>query len=426
MFEPSSRVCLQTVVKHPQERLPSRTMTEMPSGRRIRLYREQLGITQEVLAGRAGVSKSWLSKVERGALTPGTVRSIVPLADALGVDPSDIIDRPRKRHVHAEDASIAIAPLRAILTDYGQFGRRLDRATEADLRRLRQDLDRCRALRRAGHFAETASLLAELLRTAETVARDATGDEMTRRTQWLLSQAYRTAAYTLFRSGERGELAWIAADRAASAARRADNLLLETYSARCLGHVFLHAGRVNEAFLVIMRALDALTDAESGSASQALHGALLLAGALAAARGNDRAMSQRLLRDAGVVAERVERDDGLFGPTNVAIHAVTVATELGDATEAIRLGENLDTSALPPSGLCRRAQVHLDVARGYEARRNDEAALHRILEAERIAPQLTRNSAVVATMVATMLHRRRHGSRTPGLHELAARVGVLT
>jgi transcriptional regulator with XRE-family HTH domain len=401
-------------------------VTDLPTGRRIKLYREQLGITQEVLAGRAGVSKSWLSKVERGALSPGTIRSILPLADALGVDPSDIIDRPRKRHLPAENVSGAMGPLRAVLTDYGQFGRPLGGDVEPDLNRLRGDLDRCRSLRRAGRFAEAASLLAGLLRETESAARHAVGEENARCLSWLLAQEYRTAAYTLFRSGAAGELAWIAADRSAGAARRADNLLLEVHCARCLGHVFLHTGRVNEAFLVIMRALDALAEAESGSASQAIHGALLLAGAIAAARGNDRAMSQRLLRDAAVVAERVERDDCLFGPTNVAIHTVSVAAELGDATEVIRLGENLDTSGLPADGLCRRAQVQLEVARGYQAKRNHEAALHRVLEAERLAPELTRHSALVADMVGTMLHGRRQGSTTPRLHELAARVGVLS
>lgn len=401
-------------------------MTDVPTGRRIKLYREQLGITQEVLAARAGVSKSWLSKVERGALSPGTIRSVLPLADALGVDPSDIIGRPRRRQLGADTAGRAVGPLRAVLTDYGQFGRRIDALVEPDVDRLRRDLERCRGLRRAGRFTEAAPLLAGLLRETESAARETVGEESARCLSWLLSQVYRVAAYTLFRSGEGGELAWIAADRCAGAARRADNLVLEAYSARCLGHVFLHMGRINEAFLVIMRALDALADAESGSATQAIHGALLLAGALAAARGNDRSMSQRLLGDAAVLAERAERDDCLFGPTNVAIHAVSVAAELGDATEVIRLGENLDTSGLPPEGLCRRAQVHLEVARGYQAKRNDEAALHRILEAERLAPELTHSSALVTGMVATMLQRRRHRSTTPHLYELATRVGLLT
>lgn len=36
------------------------------SGQRIRLYRQRLGMTQEALAGLAGVSVSWLSQVERG------------------------------------------------------------------------------------------------------------------------------------------------------------------------------------------------------------------------------------------------------------------------------------------------------------------------------------------------------------------------
>jgi hypothetical protein len=58
-------------------------------------------------------------------------------------------------------------------------------------------------------------------------------------------------------------------------------------------------------------------------------------------------------------------------------------------------------------------------------KRQDEAALHRLLEAERIAPELARNHAMVREMVSAMLRRREGRSATPGLRELADRVGIL-
>jgi hypothetical protein len=113
------------------------------------------------------------------------------------------------------------------------------------------------------------------------------------------------------------------------------------------------------------------------------------------------------------------------GPTNVAIHRLSVAIELGDATDALRLGGAMDTSPIPPGGADRHAWVHLDLARAYDMKRQDEAALHRLLEAERIAPELTRNHAMAREMVGAMLQRREGRSTTPGLRELADRVGIL-
>jgi transcriptional regulator with XRE-family HTH domain len=405
-------------------------MTGVASGTRIRLYRQRLGITQEVLAGRAGVSKSWLSKVERGVLTPGTVRSIIPLAEALGVEVTEVMDRPGRHGADVVVDACATTPLLRVLTDYGDLvvGAAAARPSPPNLATLLAELLRARQRRRQCRFIDAAELLGDLILDSEVAAQALAGEDRAPAAYWILAQTYRCAAYTLLRSGKRDDLAWIAADRCARASRLSRNVLLQARGARCLAHVFLHAGRIDEALTITSRALDGL-DADHGAApSQAYlrtFGALLLVGSLGAARANDRASSQRFLRNAERIAGRVRRDDGFFGPTNVAIHSVSAAAELGDATEVIRLGYQVDTSGLPDDASGRRAQVHLDVARGYEAKRQDEAALHRLLHAERLAPELTHNQPRVREMVAAMLHRGHRGPAVPGLRELAMRSGVL-
>lgn len=403
-------------------------MSGVASGTRIRLYRQRLGVTQEVLAGRAGVSKSWLSKVERGVLSPGTVRSIIPLAEALGVDVTDVMDRPG-RHAGDAVAGGGSTALLRVLTDYGDLvGAAAGRADAPNLAALLSGLLQARQVRRRCHFADAAEMLGRLILDAEAAVQALAGEDRAPAAYWILAQTYRCAAYTLLRSGERDDLTWIAADRCARASTLSRNVLLQARAARCLAHVFLHAGRIDEALAVTGRALDGL-DADHGAAPSQEYlrtiGALLLVGSLASARSNDRAASQRFLRNAERVAGRVRRDDGFFGPTNVAIHAVTAAAELGDATEVIRLGHQVDTSGLPADAFGRRAQVHLDVARGYEAKRQDEAALHRLLHAELLAPELAHNHPQVREMVASMLRRGHRAPAVPGLRELATRVGVL-
>lgn len=46
----------------------------------------------------------------------------------------------------------------------------------------------------------------------------------------------------------------------------------------------------------------------------------------------------------------------------MAIHRVTVAAELGDAGEALRVAVDVDPTRLPEGLSSRRAQVNLDLA----------------------------------------------------------------
>lgn len=62
-------------------------------GKNVRALREQEGLSQEELAFRAGMKRSYLSDLERGTRNP-SVRALGRLADALGVVPSRLLERP--------------------------------------------------------------------------------------------------------------------------------------------------------------------------------------------------------------------------------------------------------------------------------------------------------------------------------------------
>ena len=65
-----------------------------------------------------------------------------------------------------------------------------------------------------------------------------------------------------------------------------------------------------------------------------LLGMLYLRSAIASARHQDRSTTSDLLRRAATVADRLGEDGNYwqtgFGPTNVRLHAVSAAVELGD------------------------------------------------------------------------------------------------
>ncbi|MGI5197971.1 hypothetical protein ACQEVY_30805 [Streptomyces sp. CA-288835] len=119
-----------------------------------------------------------------------------------------------------------------------------------------------------------------------------------------------------------------------------------------------------------------------------IYGTLFLAGSMAAARAEDRGTTQAFLGEADQAARRLGSDANhvwtAFGPTNVAIHRVATAAELGDMQIAADLGPQIDTSGLPTE---RRTRHNLEVARALSAHNQMDEALAKILEAESWAPE---------------------------------------
>jgi transcriptional regulator with XRE-family HTH domain len=398
------------------------------TGSRIRHHRQRAGLTQEVLAGLAGVSPSWISQVERGIPAPDSLRCLIPVARVLRVSVVDLMEIPRTAAVGEGETPDGLAELVVALRhdparlpagdaalDLGAIGRRLDHAE---------------SLRRSCRYSEAGPMLAGLIADTESVVRTLVGSEREQAAFGILAHVYRATSETLRTAAAGHDAAWVAADRCRQAAERARDVVVQGYAARSLAHVFAHLGWSGEALDAVMPALDMLAPhAQTSPAHRTVWGALFLVGAVSAARSDDRASAARLLRQAEAAAADGDLDrDGdpyIFGPTNVAIHRLSVAIELGDATDALRLDGVMTTSRIPPSGADRHAWVHLDVARAYDMKRQDEAALHRLLEAERIAPELIRHHRASREMVSAMLHRREGLSATPGLRELADRVGVL-
>ena len=62
----------------------------MEFGRRVRDRRGKLGWTQEKLAVEAGLHFTYIGSVERGERNV-SLRNVVRLAAALGVDPGDLV-----------------------------------------------------------------------------------------------------------------------------------------------------------------------------------------------------------------------------------------------------------------------------------------------------------------------------------------------
>jgi transcriptional regulator with XRE-family HTH domain len=406
----------------------------MPIGERIAIYRRRRGLTQLVLAGLIGRSESWLSQVERGIRPIDRLSVLIDIAHILKVNVTDLTGQPFSLAPNGGLENDAVHAIRHALTRYDVIPAVVDpahgkHAAAPDVASLQRHLRRAWQLRQAARYSELGAALPRLMADTERATRELEGIDRLAAFA-VLTETYHVTAMALKKFGE-NELAWIAADRGVLAAERAEAPLLMAVSARTVGQVFMSAGRLDEADSVSAAALKALEPRLGNPSPEHLSvwGALLLTRAMIAARKNDRPTAQQFLREAQAIAGRLGQDRNdfwtIFGPTNVAIHAVSVDVELGDPAAGLRKAPSVDPSRLSPELVERRVYHMIDVARGYAQQRNDAAAVLTLLEAERVAPEEVRYHVIVPELLRELLKRERRAA-TPGLRPLAARVGVLS
>jgi hypothetical protein len=194
-----------------------------------------------------------------------------------------------------------------------------------------------------------------------------------------------------------------------------------------MAHVFLSLGQVAQAQQVAATtasALESVIAKDPPIEALSLYGALQLVLAMAAARDNDRTQAHAHLTTAREVAGSVGegRDDygTEFGPANVAIHAVSVAVELGDAGHALDLAREVDTASLSPE---RRSRYLIDLSAAHAMRRQIGEALRDLQEAETIAPEQTRTHRIARDVTRDLLQLSGLRPR-PELRDLAERFGI--
>ncbi|KWW97928.1 XRE family transcriptional regulator [Carbonactinospora thermoautotrophica] len=404
-------------------------MTEtLTIGERVAWYRRRRGMSQEVLAGLVGRTTDWLSKVENNKIDLDRLSVIKALADALDVTIGDLLGEPSLMDWTADARGRTVPALREALMDYRQLTPLL-RAIQADERPDLDDLHRqvgdvWTAYQRS-RYAYATRDLPTLLAQAQTAAQEHDGDERLR-AHALLALTYQGAAMVLTKIGET-DLAWIAADRGLNAAQTSGDPLVIGSLFRSVTHCLLSNGRFAAAKQLTEDAAAYLQPGLSSASPEylSIYGTLFLAGSVAAARSEDRATTRAFLAEADEAARRLGVDANhlwtAFGPTNVAIHRVTAAMELGDVQIALDQGPKIDASALP---IERRVRHALELARAYSARNRVDKALSTLLDAEQLAPEQVRYHFISRQLVTSWVRQQR-GKPSYQLAELARRLRVI-
>lgn len=406
-----------------------RGMTDtLTIGERVAWYRRRRGMTQEVLAGLVARTVDWLGKVENNRIPVDRLSVLKSLAEALDVTVGDLIAEPSLLEWTHDSGQMTVPALRAALMDYRQGLRRLDHGSTATgvppVGDLRDQVSAVWDAYQQSRYGYVTSRLPTLLAAVQAADQGQPGDDG-RQARGLLAMTYQAAAMILTKLGET-DLAWMAADRGLAAALDAGDPIIIGSLFRSVTHSLLSNGRYAEAIRLTHDAADFLRPGLRQASPEYLSilGTLFLAGAMAGARNEDRGTTRSFLTEADQAAQRLGQDGNhfwtAFGPTNVAIHRVSTAMELGDVQIAIDLGAKVDASPLPME---RRIRHAIELARAYSTWNRTDEALAVLLDAERQAPEQVRLHYISRQLVLGWVRQQR-GKPSPQLAGLAQRLRV--
>ena len=399
--------------------------SEVRIGERIRFYRQAKGKTQAVVAGLAGVTEDYLSQIERGLKTP-TLALMHRFARVLGVRVADLLGEAAAVQ---DEATLPAgqAVQRALLA----YGGGPNSTGPVDLTSLRGRVDSAWTVwqERPRRFSEESAILPALVADVQAAERllASAGSQEQRDFHKVAADLYFLLRSYAKRIG-RPDLSLLVADRAVLAAEAAGDPVRIAAAKWNLGHILLAQGDADGAEDVAAHAIEDLERHGLGADldAVAMTGALWLVSAVAAVRNGDPWTARDRIREKAWPAASVTGDGNVmwtvFGPVNVALHAMSVEMEAGEASGALRLADDIDASALPSRE--RQTTFAIEVARCYEQRRDDTGVFLHLMNAESSGPEDMRYNNLARELVHGLLRRARP-TYAPQVRALAERIGLL-
>lgn len=394
-------------------------------GKRIATYRRRRGLSQAALAGLVGRSESWLSQVERGIRSVDRMSVLLDLSRILHVEAQALTGAPWQLAPNGGPRAEGIENVRTALNQYtGLLG---GNTPPPNLAELRSATSVTHFDYQAAKYANVIQAIPQLVTDADSALTNAGSDDREAALSYV--DTYVVASKLLTKLGV-GDLGAVAADRAAMAAGRADSPAAQGMAIYQVVTALLRSDQVDQAEQLATRMAQQLRPLARSDdpALVSVTGALWLIAAVIAARRTDKWEADRRLAEASTLAGLLGHDANhawtAFGPTNVAIHRVSVAAELGDPAAALEAAAEVDLDALPAGLLSRRAQVNLDLAWAQAQRRRDAEATLNLLAAEKAAPEAVAQNVMAREIMREMLARAKRGNGN-ALQALATRAGVL-
>ena len=398
-------------------------------GTRLRTLRRWRGMTQEALAGLAGLSHSYISMVEHGTRTLDRRSQIAAIAAALRVSETDLVGGPHLSQDRVQsDPHMTIPPLRVALQTNTLSNPAAEHARPvAELAQILRD--RVEPSFAACDYVQLGQYLPGVIDELHFRVA-APEDEAAQRLA--LQALVEACAYAAFRAKDLGylDLAHLAATRATEAAAMLDEPVSEGKAAYVWLQTMPRAGSWGRTKQAAEQAADSLAGQVSDDplGIQVL-GQLTLTAALASAVVQNGPATVHWLDEASRLADRLP-DDPLhgwhsFSMTNVALWRVAIGVERGEGGQnVLELASQVDESKLS-ARRSRLAAFRCDVGRGLAREATTRpAAVRWLRRAEDAAPQRIRNSAPAREAVAYLLNLATAASGGRELRGMAARMSI--
>lgn len=377
-------------------------------------------MTQAALARAAGVSVDVIRKLEQGRRHTVSIGNLHRIAQALDVDAADLLSQMQALPDPGEHSG-AVAIRRALTYVDDLIG------DEPDISALTLD-DARRTISYGwgaywgGRYEQLGHLLPGAIGQLRATVREARADDRADAHD-LAAQVLQLAACTLVHLGY-GDIAHLALREALALAEHGSDSLRPAALRCSLAWLLLTQGRFVESHrLATATAATIGPTGHTAMSAWSLYGSLLLTGATAAGRADNRPVAAVLLGEAASAAGRTgDRNDyeSAFGPDQVLMQSVDVEIVTENYAAALIAGRRMPDDAKLP--VAARARHLSDLALAHTRLGHDEAALDVLHAMERLAPDWTRYQAQPKQIVREL---RQRAANPPRLTALAQRMGVL-
>jgi len=388
-------------------------------GQEIRRLRKWRNMTLEALAGQAGITKGYLSKIENGNAALDRRSTMKAIADALRVSMSDLVGDQFLIERSDGDVLGSIPDIRlALLSTDLLSGPPVP--AHRPMEALLSETQQLAEWRQLCKDAEVGRALPGLLSDLHAAAAEGQSKQDALRS---IVQATHTSTLFLKSLGA-VDLAWVAADRGHQAAVMLDDPLYIAASEFARSQALIGLGAYQRADILAQHAAELLTPRTE--ADFEIYGTSVITTAFTAqVRGDD---PEEAIREAQSAAERTSGTNAFwmnFSKTNVNQWRISIALEADDPIKAAEVAAQVRLEDIPAQS--RKVAFLIDHARALHALRGRDADVVKLLQkAEKLGPTRTRKSVWAREIVTEMLLRARRDAGGRELRGLADRMGMLS
>ncbi|MEV5883061.1 helix-turn-helix transcriptional regulator [Streptomyces sp. NPDC052020] len=384
-------------------------------GENIAVLRKARGLGQAKLARLAGISVSYLTKIENG-IRPTTPPVAAAVAKALHVPVQRIYGQP---FLGPSEQADLLNELRGAVRRYT-----LPKEDVPDPAVLAADVDRAMRLRAETKYLELLELLPRLLGQVTATALSSPGEAGA----WTQVSDVYGCAYAAAHRLAQPDLADMIVSRQVWAAQQTWNPEAEVVAAWNEAGTYQSAGQYEDGLAIVERAIVRYEQAAAADTPvRALSlGSLHLRGIVLASRHKDANATADHLQKAKRYAERIPNDilkhNLTFGQENTALYELAAHIELGNPDKAAKMADPLLKA--PPATLKpnRLGRMYIDIARVRLETKDYSGAEQALERAFEVAPQMTEIHPMSREVIRVLfvLHQRAR----PKLMAMAKKTGL--